>query len=490
MLRRIFHTIVSVMALLCLLEASFLYSRSSTVSLFSRSTTGTIEKKLESCMKMANLDSNSLLARAKSNSRYFLEEYRRVIPENSLEGYRSHCWKEDYSANWTSESVSGSIGTGVNFSLELKYYPYKNVILPRLMRPFKKQFKSDIICLPKVFLVGFSKCGSSYLYSFIEGLVSLSTTLSSKTQIWKETQFWAPFEAYEKPFEPKVEDLGKYILNFLPGIDIVAKQSDKNMLVVDATPNIMVEWPVFRLADVTTNYCLLPAVLPTLLPGSKFIAIMRNPIKMLYSNFWFSCTKHHLQTQFDETTAPDIFHKRVIEKIGTFNDCMRNESVPAISSPCSLESGYSTCIKQRLHLLDECGTGIIANTFSSDLPYRCGEITLFYGMFYIHVRKWLSIVRREDLLLLTLEELKAYPNKVAGGILQFLNLNALSYQDIDDFVKKVSKTAWKNSQHFVNYKTDPRLRMRADTELALERFYRPFNELLAQLLGSEKFLWF
>ena len=41
----------------------------------------------------------------------------------------------------------------------------------------------------------------------------------------------------------------------------------------------------------------------------------------------------------------------------------------------------------------------------------------------------------------------------------------------------------------VDYKHDPRLQMREDTRQILEEFFQPYNQMLAELLGDDKFLW-
>ena len=47
----------------------------------------------------------------------------------------------------------------------------------------------------------------------------------------------------------------------------------------------------------------------------------------------------------------------------------------------------------------------------------------------------------------------------------------------------------KNTQHSIDYKHDPRLKMREDTKQILEEFLQPYNKMLADLLGDDKFLW-
>ena len=149
--------------------------------------------------------------------------------------------------------------------------------------------------------------------------------------------------------------------------------------------------------------------------------IMRNPIEMTYSIFWFSCRIIHV---YRIPRGPDIFHERMMTKIDSFNDCMRDDSSPNISYACTIQdkANYSSCIKQRLHLLDKCYKHVLMDIYSPELP-NCGPSWLSVAIYYVNVRKWLKLVPRERLLFLTLEELKLHPSEVAGDILQFLDLN-------------------------------------------------------------------
>ena len=448
-----------------------------------------VEEKVEKCMKRSGLRSELLLTQARGNAKYFINEYRRIIPERGLEGYRSHCWRENYYAKWEAHSVSGNIGDK-NFSLAMSYWPFNQRLPNHLEKLNSNHYNSSFVCLPNVYLLGYEKCGSTFLYSFVVKLASLSTNKSVDMAFLKETRYWVRFHPYQTSqlHLPIAESLGMYLLNYIPGMD-TAKQNQTDMVLIEGTPNKMVEWPIFTEDEEgLSNYCLLPAALPTLFPDSKYFAIMRNPIDMVYSNFWFSCTKHSIKLK-NVADGPDIFHKRIMPKIHTFNNCVRNESDPAFSAPCSLDGNYSDCIRQRTHLLDKCSFSIIANEFSPELPL-CGETTLYYGLYYIHVRKWLSLVERENLFFLTMEELTQSPNKVAADILQFLDLKMLSSDEIQSFSEEITKTGTKNSQTSIHYKSNPQLNMRADTRHALETFYHPYNLLLAELLGSNKFDWF
>ena len=99
----------------------------------------------------------------------------------------------------------------------------------------------------------------------------------------------------------------------------------------------------------------LPSVIPKLIPDSKFIVVMREPVSMLYSTFWFSCTTWSIPlSQETKLAAPRIFHDRIMAKVDIFNHCMQDRSIPSISYVCELNSSYRSCILQRLHLTERC----------------------------------------------------------------------------------------------------------------------------------------
>ena len=109
------------------------------------------------------------------------------------------------------------------------------------------------------------------------------------------------------------------------------------------------------------------------------------------------------------------------------------------------------------------------------------------GIYFAHIRKWLSVVPKERFLFLTLEELIADPVQTATSISRFLGVK----QSAVDIRKGAELASFcnENSQGSINYKTSPDLQMRNDTRHMLETFYRPFNALLADLLQDKKFLW-
>ncbi|SMN02678.1 hypothetical protein SPONN_1605 [uncultured Candidatus Thioglobus sp.] len=457
-------------------------------SLINESTLQSVQESVKHCMTTTHLnsvlDADFTIAQATGNAQYLFDEFRKLIPEKSLDGYRNHCWATSYFTQWSKYQYSGRVGN-VSFSEVLgkrSRRSYK-LILSKLSGRFRaSKFDSKLVCFPNVFIAGFPKCGSTYLYCFVGKLISLDSKSSTLTNVVKEPHFWARANPRLIQQVPSVSNLGGYLLNFLPGIKQVEKIGRLTGMLI---PNTMFNWPRFRNTEHDlTNYCILPSVLPKLLPNSKFVVIMRNPVKMLYSAFWFSCTSLGVSLSGTKLLkGPELFHERVLSKIDLFNECMCDSSVPSISHKCELNN-YNSCIRERLHLLDKCTHRINFNIFSSELR-QCGRSRVALGMYYVHIQKWLSIVQRDRFLFLTLEELAQYPMETGNEIIHFLGLRT-NGDDIS--VQHIVDSCNKNSQSAVD-KHDPRFQMRNQTKSVLEHFYEPFNSLLADLVGNNKFLW-
>ena len=250
-----------------------------------------VEGLVERCMEAAHLtelpQSPSLLKQAKTNAKYLYEEYRRVIPKHSLDGYRSHCWKAPYSTRWNDTHCRGHIGN-ITFhgKMDIRISQLKN-----LSKQFPtRQFSTNLVCLPKVFLAGYPKCGSTFTYCFLNKIIYMSLhTFSTELSLRKEYRFWI-HDFYEIPKAGKV---GQYLINFIPGMHQISNSHRKEAIFIDGKIDKMHKWPLFQRSEIgnVSNYCLLPVVMPKLIPGSKFIVIMRNPVSRLYSKFWYSCTR-------------------------------------------------------------------------------------------------------------------------------------------------------------------------------------------------------
>ncbi len=448
---------------------------------------------------LGSSDSN-LLQLGIDNAQLFMKEYRKVIPRKSLEHHASHCWQTDYSASttalsWYTGRVTGRIA-GQKFDRPTDSTFYGKSEYRELSSRFNGKFSSNTVCLPKAYLLGFEKCGSTYLWCFISKVINAfsenSGKSSDKYHADKEPYFWTPF-LYAKSL-PHSDTIGNpYLLNFLQASDPkITTEERKQILLIDGTPSTVIEWPKFRESDPDlANYCLLPSALPQLFPNSKYVVIMRDPVDMLYSNFWWTyyvdalISYSLIKDVLNAVEGPKIFHDHSVSKINFFLQCLREESQEPCPFVNATPENYSSCISSRTHLLSKCVNEITTNR-------KRKESAIHRGIYYVHVRKWLSVLPRDRILFVTLETLKKEPAKIASQVLDLFEINGERNKLplTDKVVKNITSDCSTNSKGLIDYKHSPDIKnMLKETEVLLKKFFVPFNKLLAELLESDQFLW-
>ncbi len=447
-------------------------------------------KNTRKCLDITNMAQTvNKRSLALKNAQYLYEEYRTIIPTHFLSNVSSHCWRMHFDVAMSSaSSFHGQLGP-VKLAGGLLQGP-KSLGVPLQVlqsRPFNGEFSTDLVCLPSIFLIGFPKCGSTYFWCFLKTLLRSATDttgMKSQIEINKEPHFWVKGAANKTRYirTPRAKHIGEYLLNFLYGLKTFRETAGSfNVPFIDGSPNTIFNWPRFdQQHPPDINYCIVPSVLPELLPRSKFIVVMQNPIHMLYSSFWFSCTGifEHIPTREVQEKAPTIFHQRARSKIDRFLSCMVDKKHP---QQCSVEDkdSYGTCIQQRLHLLDRCVVEITYNEFEDPMP-ECGKARIETVLYFSHVRKWLSIVPRSSMFFLSLEKLIAEPKTVTAELLKFLGYlprDILNQLEVDSLC-----LSSENAQKLIDYKRDPKLAMKEDTRHMLQTFFKPFNSLLSDLL--------
>ena len=424
-----------------------------------------ILRRLDTCLVSTNMslyfESNGYYETAQRNARLLFGGFRRVVPKFSAP-YSLPCWNTQIKVRRSKikPEITGVVG---NFTFSYKCRPETCEIILKSTKWSRKNsymyLEQSVACLPKIFLLGFPKCGSTFLYCLIHKVLRLTVNIPGTCETVKEPHWWVMTQPrkYVQTTSPHYVPL--YLLNFYGGAKL--KQSDMPVVTIDASPNLMFMWPRYSENETMENYCLLPSLLPVVLPDSKYFVVMRNPVSMMYSAFWFSCTASGHRLGSVKYRGPDLFHVRVLKKIKTFKQCKR-EGKP----------------------LDLCMDMVAPNIFSRELP-MCGRTKMDKGLYYVHVRKWLSVVPRERIRFFTLEELATQDLKdTAKVILDFLEI-PLPMSDVNFNAINCNE----NAQHTIDYKNDPRLKMRKDTRHILEEFFKPYNRMLADLLGDDKFLW-
>lgn len=449
--------------------------------------------RLHTCLAAVNLteyfQSEGHLAAAERNVEYLFSALNRIIPRGLEKSVlKTHCWKvetefrvERQDKRSTTNSLRKFIGTrqSANPSKRLSKaklsVPFAEIkghigplpitlqssfvhLNPNHYRVFSEltdtleNYSSSIACLPRVFLAGFTKCGTTFLYN----LISTHPLMVKPDR--KEPKWWHAVPIMDTYPNLTALFVARYFMHFEPLAETVLSGT-KNALTIDASPGTMYKWP--GVEEKITNICLLPTIIPEVLPWSKFIVIMRNPPDLLYSAFWYSCTRRggHV-TMEEQLRGPRIFHERIVEKISRFNFCLRSFTA------------------------EKCAYDVYAENRIGDLD-RCGTTRLGLALYFVHLKKWLSVVPREKFLFLRLEDLSRNTTTTMRQVWNFMGV-----PPSENYAKVLSKgRTLMHDQRTVDYKHDPRMAMWNSTRELLVKFFHPYNQKLAQLARDTKFLW-
>ena len=442
-----------------------------------------VKERLDKCLQGTNLteefEREGYLAIAQKNAVAQIRIIREVVPMKFSNSYVSPCWethleifemKGYIKTNLNHVTYTSTISEFTTIARKTLNYIGMSPNAARLNQTSKLQHAAGRntntfhslkpVCLPKIFLAGFSKCGSTFLYCVL-------SRLFHSNQVEKEPHWWIPRGPAAHPRKPEAMHALIYLLNFLDTSHKLASGRYTNTkyhqpLTIDGSPNLMYHWPRWYENEPPVNYCLLPAVIPEVLPESKFVVMMRNPVDMLYSVFWNSCTSNSNLSEEVALRGPDIFHERTVAKIEQFKVC------------------------NRIHSLQWCLITISYDQFSPEMPV-CGRSRLGVGVYVAHIQRWLSAVPRDKFLFLTLEELSGEIERVKRELWSFVGFPESSRHWTSDEQEQLR--CGTNTQNSVPYHSDSRLYMRKYTRKVLTEFYRPYNQLLANVLNDTKFLW-
>jgi len=380
---------------------------------------------------------------AREDAKHFIKVLRTIIPQNFSNKYFSPCWETNFSASIKGRHVESKVGNMTFLSNPRIYKISRNFNFLKS----KKVFKSSIVCLPKVFLLGFAKCGTTFLHCLMTNGLGMPPV-----QLGKELRWWDRLPvSQDHRVIAQPENIPAYLLHFAKACEMIVA-GDHGVVTIDASPDIIdTRNPFYANIKTSPNFCLLPSIIPEVLPDSKFVIILRNPVTMMYSTFLFTCqvTRVHMGRN-----TPDIFHEMTITKLKQFEQCLEHFS------------------------LEWCAMKITYDIYSHQLP--CARTRISLAMYYIHIRKWLSGASRERFLFLTMEEVIENTDAVGKKLWEFMGYSG-EFKGVkaDICQGKQNRNRYHNTQ----------LKMRKDTEAILKKFFRPYNQMLAELLGDKKFLW-
>ena len=226
-------------------------------------------RNVQSCLNTTGINaadvklSQRLASKAKENALQLTKALHRVIPVN-FPASDSPCWNTTLELSLRGNRVHGRIGS-LKFQDTLSKNKEKAVNQLRSLRhvSFSK------VCLPKIFILGVAKCGSTFLYCLTVRIAELFSL--ERGQIDKEPFWWHAPTARSSGI-PQPDDIARYLFTFYPGAQLLL--NSKRMLTIDATPSTFTgghELTIENYCLIPSNYCLIRSVLPEVLPTSQYI---------------------------------------------------------------------------------------------------------------------------------------------------------------------------------------------------------------------------
>ena len=415
------------------------------------------------------------------------EVYRRLrafdgfLPQRYLREYDNPCWK---SSLQPPEELRSKLYSTRSITAPLLSWKKTVSVMDRVFTEASKK-KEMFTCLPAVYLAGFAKSGTTTLYSY------LVTHPLLERPAQKEGHFWRSLLSIPMNYTNKQLQVLWYTHHFSKAAQHI--QSQPRALTIDASASTMwIPNPLYgdnyfyskdnerqRVRSLNPSsfankddMCFVPLAVHSVLPGAKFVVIMRNPVKRLFSDFWYFCANKNRWhegknvPQYYMDNAPQIFHNITAAAIKEYKECLQ------VSAQNGDKLAEFTCLR-------EATLGYQEN--DSCFPLRLGV-----GMYYYHIVKWLNVYPRENFHFLRLEDMAEDTYKSVANIWEFMGFSPISKST---FESEKNKAIYNEMNWIKLPKFKQRFYMLPETEQLLSSFYEPMNMKLAQLLNNNDYLW-
>ncbi|XP_072019378.1 carbohydrate sulfotransferase 15-like [Amphiura filiformis] len=320
--------------------------------------------------------------------------------------------------------------------------------------------KSKLTCLPSFMLTGVGKCGTTDVW---DKIVAHPDIVVSD----KEPRWWTRLRVGRDRGLDKSYPLSWYANQYNNLGKAISEARDSNkakkLIAGDGSPSIFwdnIEWKTTLTAacqNLTTPRYVLADVIRTVLPKTKILAVFRNPITRLYSDYNYA----------NRSCTPAFFHDSVTEATRIFSSCLAS-------------STRKECVYKYF-------TEIYKNSLHHKLPKERPGMNmnpikrLFKGYYSLFVPDWLKAFPRDQVMFIRMEDWHSECTTMLPNIYQFLDLEPLSKQNTDEICNKTLK----NSTPGMNAKGP----MLDTTKQLLDKFYAPDRKDLAQILNDDRFLW-
>lgn len=348
------------------------------------------------------------------------------------------------------------------------------------LTPEEQKDRSKIVCLPTFYIAGVTKCGTT----------DLALRLWRHPEVRKPSQkeffYWSHrlmyFEEYLDQFKWFNNLVGEQFRIVNAATTQKSLPGFKRLQTFEGSPSTY--WGGLPGQKVSN-----PELLRYLQPRSRFVLSLRSPTDRLWSEFIFFNLPMLDSTYFYKNVTayaalPELFHLVVERELSKWSQCIEQFS----SEPEGPSAAPFMC------------------ALSMEFQYtriRWGNFYLFpprivLGMYGHFLRLWWSHWPKDRLLLMRLEDESKDPKAHLNRVHDFLGLAHIDPNDnlwgwiLNGTEKNNNVVAVFN--HFNKSAKEmegevPFPKIRSDTRKLLDDFYRPFNELLAEMTDDPGFLW-
>ena len=296
-----------------------------------------------------------------------LAAVKSVLPSHYLPGYASPCWYANYTTAKV-EMVQGGNEHG-NGTVSKSW-------------TFTKD-KGQLYCLPSFYLMGYAKCGTTTVCDLLSKHSLVGTNLQ-----------WMKKKIDLDNIQTVVARFIRYISKF-EGIGKEIERNPANSLVGECAVYNAFQLP-FLMNLSTTFPDTNPYLMHSLLPHAKFIAVVRNPLYRIRSEYYYFI-QAHCKDRAEEAKRlrdADSFHLTVMNHLNAYEKCMELHAdiVFCMYSYRNWIQPESTCIQVRL------------------------EAT----MYFYTLSQWLQYFPRDQFLIIRTEDLKENEAVVAAEMYNFI----------------------------------------------------------------------
>ena len=376
-----------------------------------------------------------------------LAKFRTLLPPSFLPKYKNPCWMANYRFEHRTRELAAAFpfDGSPDPSQAIKVALSQEVVDD--MR--REDGGSTLVCLPAFFLPGYSKCGTTELFRMLQAHPDFATPAIKELNWWT----WKPWYD-EAPLNTSY--LLRYFSHFAPAARRISQDS-AHRITGDMSVLAAFDLP-FKLTRSSTYDDSLMFLISSILPHSKIIFMMRDPVYKIRSAYYFF-SKFYCPHRL---SAVEL-HKGVVGQVTAYRQCLSKLQVDA-EYECLFE--YSR--------------------YYNDTIWPCYVLTLPQAVYYHSITLWMRHFPRDQLLFLRMEDLTHNATDMAVQVFSFLGLSPPSPQVLHAVAQQAKLRANSNS---LLSRSPEEATMLPETKALLQDFFEPFNAKLAELLEDSRYLW-